>query len=140
MKKIILIFGLLFAVLFVNAQVNYTARTSRVYMAKGGTADTVNLAGSNSYKMYIPNFATKFKLGVELDSIGGDPALQTIVRTSLNFVDWTDVDTVLTTDADDYEIGLLLSPYTQYIEIETTGITNAQTSGYKYNILIEKTD
>lgn len=137
MKKIFLLIGLLFAVVFVQAQ-DLTARTSRVYFAKGGTGDTLNLAGTNSYKIAVPNFATKLKVGVELDSLAGDPALQTIIRTSLNYVDWTDVDTVLTTDTDDYEISTLLSPYTQYIEIETTGITNAQTSKYKYNILIEK--
>jgi hypothetical protein len=140
MKRLILILGLLLAVLMVNAQVDYTARTSRVYFAKGGTGDTVNLAGTNSYKLYVPNFAKTLKLGVELDSVSGDPALQTIIRTSLNFVDWVDVDTILTTDTDDYEIGLLLNPYAQYIEFETTGITNAQTSRYKYNFLIEKVE
>lgn len=138
MKKLLSIILLLLCVTVVFGQVDKTVRNSSVFNVKGAIGDTLNLADVVSYKMYVPNFATKLKVGVDIDSIAGDPAVQTIIRTSLNFKDWEDVDTINTADADRYEIGLLLSPYTQYIEIESTGITNAQTSKYKYNILIEK--
>jgi hypothetical protein len=140
MKRILSIIVLMLCVSVVFGQVNKTVRNSSVYNVKGGTGDTLNLGSTDSYKIYVQNFATKLKVGVELDSISGDPAIQTIIRTSLNFVDWLAVDTVLTTDQSNYVISDLVLPYTQYIEIESKGITNAQTSRFKYNILIEKNE
>lgn len=139
MKKLIILFSLLIVGFVLNAQ-DMTIRNSKVFNVKGGTGDTLNLADTDSYKIYVANFATKLKVGVKIDSLDGDPAVQTIIRSSMNYIDWLDIDTINTTDTYLHEIGLLLSPYTQYIEIESKGITNAQTSRFKYNILIEKNE
>jgi len=56
----------------------------------------------------------------------------------MDYNTWVNVDTINVTDASTNAISTLIEPYTPYLDIQATAITNAQTTKITYTILIEK--
>lgn len=136
MRKFILILVLAVVAMAANAQTK--VQGSKTFRVIPGNADTLNLATVTHDYYYVPNYAVKFKVQVDLDSVAGDPAVQVILRKSMDYITWTNLDTISVTDVSTSAISVLNEPYTPYLDIQATGITNAQTTKLTYTVLIEK--
>ena len=136
MKKFLVI--LVFAVVAMAANAQTKVSGSKTFRILPTNADTLNLATVDHNYLYIPNYCVKAKVQVDLDSIAGDPAIQTIIRKSMDYVTWVNMDTISTTDASTNGISTVMDVYAPYLDIQSTGITNAQTTKLTYTILIEK--
>lgn len=133
---------LLFVCLLVFVGIAVTAQTKldvvRVYKIADTAADTVNKDGSKTYGFYIPNYCTSAKFQVhQLKTKGVYAKTKTYIETSLDYVNWTKLDSV-SVAGNTYGTSALKTPYTNYIRLRTVGIDSTQTTKLKYYLLIDK--
>jgi hypothetical protein len=125
----------------ISAQVNKTITTDVSYALKGGAGDTVKLAGAAiTYTWYVKDWCNEFQLGVESDSVRAAQHSQTIIASSLDNVNYTNLDTV-TIDVNGnnkWGISDFLLPNKPYIKLTTTQVTEAGTTRVKYFVIIGK--
>lgn len=137
MKKIITMIILMLAVVSIGFAQNLTAETSRVYIAKGATADTINKDASITYSAYIPNFCYATKVQITQTEVAGYAKTKTYIETSFDNVTWTKLDSVSLGETAK-GISTLKNPYTQYVRLRTVALDSTQTTRIKYYWLIEK--
>jgi len=88
--------------------------------------------------MYVSNYAVKFKVQADIDSVAGYPLVQVILRKSMDYQTWTNLDTLTVSEATESAISTVIEPYTPYLDIQATATDSVQTSKLTYTILIEK--
>lgn len=136
MKKLILL--LFVAMLSLNlAAQDLTASRTGIYIKLGGIKDTLSLNDSVIYSVFVPSYCESFKLQVSQDTVSGTAKTRSIIQSSLDYSNWTEVDTVDVTGVN-YGIGEYLNPRTQYVRIITKAIDNTQVVIPKYYMLINK--
>lgn len=137
MKKLLFILVMVVVAMTTNAQTTVNgSKVFRILPANAG--DTLNKDDVDHQYLYIPNFAIAAKFQAVVDSVAGYPKATIIIRSSLDYSNWTNLDTVNLTSASRVGMSSLVLPYAQYLDIQTTAIDSTQTSKFTYTILIEK--
>jgi hypothetical protein len=137
MKKILFLLAMMFVIVFSGYAQNTTIQTSGVFTKVYTVKDSLNKDDSVIYSIYTPSFIEAAKLQVTNSQIGGTSKTTTIIQSSLDFVNWTNLDTVTVTGT-----GALMSNYinprTQYLRFITKAVDSTQSTVPKYHFLIDK--
>lgn len=116
---------------------NTTIQTSGVFTKVYTVKDSLNKNDSVIYVIYTPTFIEAVKLQVTNSQIRGRSKTTTIIQSSFDFVNWTNLDTVTVT-----RVGAAMSKYinprTQYLRFITKAVDSTQTTVPKYHFLIDK--
>jgi len=138
MKKLLFLLALVIVAITANAQRVITE--SKTFRIIPTAADTITNGVTKHNYIYVKNYATKFKVQVDQDSLSGNPHQTVILRKSMDYIKWVNMDTLLMahTTADTSQITALEVPYTPYLDIQTTGTTATGKAKLTYTILIEK--
>jgi hypothetical protein len=139
MKKLFLICFMLVAFVATNVAQDLSVKASRVYSAFGSAKDTINKNQSLTYTVFVQNYASVLKLSVVQDTVSGPDlaSTQTIIQTSLDYANWTNVDT-LNVVGNTFGTTDLILPYANYLKFTTKAIDSTAKVIPKYYMLIEK--
>ena len=116
---------------------NTTIQTSGVFTKVYTVKDSLNKNDSVIYSIYTPSFIEAAKLQVTNSKIRGTSKTTTIIQSSLDFVNWTNLDTVTVTGASAV-MSNYINPRTQYLRFITKAVDSTQTTVPKYHFLIDK--
>lgn len=116
---------------------NTTIQTSGVFTKVYTVKDSLNKNDSVIYSIYTPSFIEGVKLQVTNSQISGTSKTTTIIQSSFDFVNWTNLDTV-TVAGVGAAMSSYINPRTQYLRFITKAVDSAQSTVPKYHFLIDK--
>lgn len=116
---------------------NTTIQTSGVFTKVYTVKDSLNKDDSVIYAIYTPSFIEGVKLQVTNSQVRGTSKTTTIIQSSFDFVNWTNLDTVTVTGVG-AAMSNYINPRTQYLRFITKAVDNAQSTVPKYHFLIDK--
>ena len=116
---------------------NTTIQTSGVFTKVYTVKDSLNKNDSVIYSIYTPSFIEAVKLQVTNSQVSGTSKTTTIIQSSFDFVNWTNLDTV-TVSGVGAAMSNYINPRTQYLRFITKAVDSTQTTVPKYHFLIDK--
>lgn len=116
---------------------NTTIQTSGVFTKVYTVKDSLNKDDSVIYAIYTPSFIEGAKLQVTNSNVSGTSKTTTIIQSSFDFVNWTNLDTVTVTGVS-AAMSNYINPRTQYLRFITKAVDSTQSTVLKYHFLIDK--
>jgi len=139
MKKLIFLLALVLCLGAVSSAQTVVTE-DQVITLYGATGDTLNLADVLQDDYYIDDFSVDAELFWDLDSVAGDPNVTVLFAGSYDNSNWitinsTSLDIAVGDTTFVQSSGTYLYPY---LRVQATAITDAQTTKYKYVLVIRK--
>ena len=115
MKKLLVLFAIL-AIGFITLEAQTVIKTDQVRTL---AIDSILLTGESvNIDFYGKDFIENSKVQVQANAFttGADAVMTVITKGSLDYATWTDIDTVsISGTSDNSSVGLLLTPYADYL-------------------------